>query len=120
MPAGRPSKYDPSFCNEIEPLMSEGASITEIAAELGVVKSTIYEWIKEHPEFSNAIKKGVELSEAWWLKKGRINLENKEFNSTLWYMNMKNRHGWKDKQELSSDPENPIGVIERVIVKTKD
>jgi hypothetical protein len=119
---GRPTKYDPSMCNEIEPLMAEGASITEVAAKLGITKDTLYRWLKDEDKkpFSDAIKRGQQLSEAWWLEKGRINLENKDFNSTLWYMNMKNRHGWKDRQEHSNDPENPIGIIERVIVKPKD
>lgn len=37
------------------------------------------------------------LSEAWWEEHGRLNLHNREFNSVLWYMNMKNRFGWRDR-----------------------
>lgn len=98
---GRPTKYDPAHCDVVERLMLEGASIIEIAYELRVSRPTIYEWIEKYPEFSNTIKKGVDFSEGWWMNKGRTHIENKEFNSTLWYMNMKNRFGWKDKQEYS-------------------
>jgi RPA family protein len=96
---GRPTDYKPEYCQVLIDLMSEGASITEVAAEIGVNKSTIYEWVKNFEDFSDAKKIGEQLSEAWWEKAGRKNLATKEFNATLWYMNMKNRHGWKDKVE---------------------
>lgn len=99
MAVGRPSKYDPKFCEVVITLMREGASIVEIAYELEVCRDTIYEWIEKHEDFSDAIKKGRDFSEGWWCKQGRRNIHNKEFNSTLWYMNMKNRFSWKDKQE---------------------
>jgi len=103
---GRPTKYSPEMIDECIRLMREGASITEIAYELNVAKDTIYEWKKVHPEFSDAIKKGVDFSEGWWMKEGRINIQNKEFNSTLFYMNMKNRFGWADKQEITQGNES--------------
>lgn len=105
MPAGRPSKYDPSMCGDVISLMREGASKTEVAAELGINKTTLYEWDKTYPEFSDALKEGEALSEAWWLKMGRKHLQNKDFNYVGWYMNMKNRHGWKDKQDITSNDE---------------
>lgn len=109
---GRPPKYDPKYHpNALITLMKEGASLAEVAAELEISRETLNEWSKIYEDFSDAKKRGIELSESWWMGKGRKNLENPKFQSTLWYMNMKNRFGWKDKQEFSNDPENPIQMV---------
>lgn len=87
--------------------MSKGASLTEIKAKLGICGSRTYKKLLENcEEFSTTIKRGKELCEAWWLEKGRINLENNKFSATLWYMNMKNRFGWHDKPLVNVDNSN--------------
>ena len=106
----RPSKYNPDFNNKIVDLMSEGASIQEVCLELGICKQTLYNWIEEHPEFLDSKKKGEWFSEGWWMREGRINLQNSKFNYTGWYMNMKNRFGWADKTDVTTGG-NPITPI---------
>jgi len=81
--------------------MAEGASQAEITAGLEISNDLFYRFMKEEKEFSETIKKGLALCKCWWEKKGRKNLENKEFSATLWYMNMKNRFGWADKTEIT-------------------
>lgn len=100
---GRPTKYKPEYCKKIVEIMSQGASLCEVAAELNVEQDTLNNWTKEHKEFFGAKKRGIELSKSWWEKHGRIQLENPKFNATLWYMNMKNRFGWRDKQEINAN-----------------
>ncbi|MCK5608516.1 hypothetical protein KAR91_41930 [Candidatus Pacearchaeota archaeon] len=68
-------------------------------------------WMKEEEEFSETVKYGKLLSEAWWQRSGRVNIEEPKFNSTLWYMNMKNRFGWKDKQEVEQTGNLTIEVL---------
>lgn len=85
-------------------MYAQGASDVEVKCEIsemrGSISNDLWErWMKEEPIFSETIKRGKRLSHAWWERNGRLNLENKEFNYTGWYMNMKNRFGWKDKNE---------------------
>lgn len=113
-PGGRPTKYLPEMCAKVIELMREGRSKTEVAAELGICWDTLNHWQENNPEFSAAIKAGQRLSEAWWEKIARENLiyspRGTQLNATLWYMNMKNRFGWRDKQEVehSGNAEKPI------------
>lgn len=115
MPAGRPTSYKPEMCDRVIELMRQGASMNEVAADIGIDRDTIKDWKNsESPryneDFSAAIKKGVELSEAWWEKHGRTELHSNTFNPTLWYMNMRNRFGWADKQEIKQDISGNITV----------
>lgn len=106
--SGRPKVGIDSLPNdwqkEVIDLYSEGGSDVEVKALIykwrGSFSNDLWDrWIKEIDIFSETIKKGRALCEAWWLKQGR-ELENKNFNATLFYMNMKNRFKWADKQNI--------------------
>ena len=93
---GRPTKYRPEMLEKIVELMTVGASLEEVSGEIDVSLETMNQWCKENGpyfnwNFSEAIKKGKRLSQKWWEYEGRSNLTTKDFNCTLWYMNMKNR-----------------------------
>lgn len=88
---------------DIITLASEGASDVEIRAKLGITKDFWYKFKKRGGEFTETLKKAKLLCKAWWLEKGRKNLDNKEFSPVLWYMNMKNRFGWSDKKVIKQD-----------------
>ena len=106
--SGRPKEiFDlpENWYNEVLNLYKEGASDVEIKALIyqwrGSFSNDLWDrWIKEEEQFSETIKMGKLISEAWWTKSGRKNLENKDFSYTGWYMNMKNRFNWTDKQSV--------------------
>lgn len=106
-----PVELPDGWYNTILDLYKVGASDVEIKAWIyevrGSFSNDLWErWVKEDAEFSETIKVGKMLSEAWWSKSGRVNLSNKEFSFTGWYMNMKNRFGWTDKQDVNQKTEN--------------
>lgn len=56
--AGRPTKYDESYPDQVEKLCKLGAIDKEIAEFFNVDVATINRWKIEHPEFCESIKKG--------------------------------------------------------------
>ena len=109
MAGGRPkvklSEIPKDWETEMLELYAEGASDIEVrATALDCMSDDLwYRLIEEEPEFSRAVKKGKSVSHAWWERKGRKSLEVKDFSYTGWYMNMKNRFKWADKQEVIVD-----------------
>lgn len=76
-----------------------GASREEIYALLDISDKTFARLMRDDREFFRTINTGERYSQAWWLAVGRTQLRNKEFSYVGWYMNMKNRFQWADRQE---------------------
>ena len=112
MPAGRPTKYKPEYCESVISHMSSGASLTSFAAEIEVSRSTINLWIDEHPEFMESVKRAKAKCAAWWERQGREGATgNKDINPTLVIFGLKNMgaEDWRDKQEI--DHRSPDGTM---------
>lgn len=99
---------------------SEGASDVEIKAMIWEYRGSFSDdlwdrWLREELDFSGTIKRGRMLSRRWWENIGRKNMKDKDFSATLWYMNMKNRFGWADKQETKNEHVGEIKITRRII-----
>ncbi|MGO7032637.1 hypothetical protein ACCT19_17120 [Rhizobium ruizarguesonis] len=99
-------------------IYADGGSDAEVKIALAVppsraISNMLWDDLQaREPEFSEAIREGRILAEMWWQRKGREGLftcEGLKFSSQLWFMNMKNRFGWKDRQEVehSADKNAP-------------
>jgi hypothetical protein len=112
MPAGRPSKYKPQMCKTVIEAGSQGMTLAEMADCIGVTRETIRMWMSEKPEFSCAVKEGLDKAQAWWERKGREATFGgvDGYNATSYIFQMKNRfkEDWADTKLLGSDPDNPL------------
>jgi hypothetical protein len=110
-PVGRPTKYDPAFCEIVIEEMSKGYSKEATAGYLRISKDTLYEWAKKHKEFSDAVRIGESLSQRHWeetLVKHKTHTKNgTQINSQVFNLNMKNRFGWRDKQDVTTSDDKP-------------
>lgn len=118
---GRPTKYDPAFCERVIEFGREGMGKCEMAAELGIHYETFEAYQEKHPDFSDAVKAALRLSQAWWEKQGRVATfgAHPGFNATSFIFNMKNRfkEDWRDKveQEQSGATEVVHKIVHEVI-----
>jgi hypothetical protein len=104
---GRPLKTTADFPKDwqkvVLDMMSEGASQAEVQAYLDISDKTMQRMLDDEVIFFRTIKKGLRLSKAWWEREGRESLRDKDFSYVGWYMNMKNRFGWRDKQDVTTN-----------------
>lgn len=84
----RPSVYKPEFCELVVKLGREGKSVVQMACAIDVVRSTMYEWCKDHPEFSDALTRAKQLSQDWWETQAQCGLTADKFNAQLWSRSM--------------------------------
>lgn len=118
MAVGRPSAYDPAFCEKVVELGKLGKSVTQIACALDVSKETVYAWIREKPEFSDAMTRARAYSQAWWEEMGQAGLTMQGFNAFLWAKNVscRFREDYSEPKNvvLSGDAANPVRTVNRV------
>lgn len=102
---GRPSKFGeiwrPEKMEEVLQLFSQGASLDEVVACLGISRTTFYNWINssDKQQFTEIMRIGVQLAKAWWDCQGRDGLTQGPFNARLWEVNMRNRYGWMGRDQ---------------------
>lgn len=120
MTAGRPSTYDPAYCEQVIELGREGKSVVEMASEIGVSRNTLEaNWPQAHPEFLQALEIARQASQAWWEMKGREALEKSTFQASVWSRSMAARFpdDWRERTEQKTthamDPDLAAWMNER-------
>lgn len=63
---GRPSKYKPEYCQTVIEIMSQGKSMSAVAAEIGVGVHRLIEWSEDNEDFREACDTGRALALRWW------------------------------------------------------
>lgn len=103
MPAGRPTLYTDLMPIRLVETLSTGKSLTIFCRDMGIHVDTAYEWIKIHPEFSEALRRGRTFQQAVWEEKLEGFMLDKSVNAPLvkWYMT--NVFKWSDKQEIKQE-----------------
>jgi len=125
---GRPSKYRPSYCQEIVEFMKIGGEVvtkpmvvsigdkqgSEIidhplgklpaffegfARKIGVTTVTLLEWCKRYPEFSSAYKTAKAVQLQQMVQGGMAGV----YQPACLIFALKNMHGWRDGEQIDSE-----------------
>lgn len=93
-------------------LSRQGKCLAQIARDWDVARETIYEWARKYKNFSDSMKKGQQLCEAWYIELGQAamlgNAKTKdgqkikvELGFYIWMT--KNICKWSDKVESKNE-----------------
>lgn len=115
MPAGRPSEFKPEYGDEILNTMATGLSLAAAAAELGIHRQRVYEWVEKHPEFADTIKLAMSKRQAFLERRLlKDDLAGPQITSTIfalknaaasdWREKVDHEHTGKDGKDLIPDP----------------
>lgn len=115
---GRPSKYDPAFCDLAETTLALGYSEAVLAGEIGVCLDTVTEWKNVHPDFSASVKRGRAKGARVWEDRLAAVATEGGGNATAVIFALKNRipAEWRDKTETEHSGGVTVTKVERSIV----
>lgn len=107
---GRPTDYTEEMPANLLASLEAGKSVAQFARDIGVARSTIYYWAEQHQEFSDALTRGQEYSEAFWMDRLEALMVSKEVNAPLVKLYFANRFNWHDKtsQEVTGKDGGPV------------
>jgi len=113
-PVGRPTLYDPKYCEEVVTLGRIGKSVEQIAANLNVSLRTIYLWRDTYEDFMHALDDAKTYEQAWWEEQASAYMvENKEsdrLNATLWSRSMAARFPKKYRESTKTEITGADGI----------
>lgn len=92
-------------------LSRHGASKVEIAAKFKISLPTLSLWAERYDSFNTAYEVGQAMHEAWWLEKGKDNLNSRNFNTPLYKYLTMNKLGYSDKIEQKNLNTTVHGVL---------
>jgi len=113
-PVGRPSLYDPKYCEEVIELGKIGKSSEAIGAILGVGTATLYRWRDEFEEFREALALAKEFELHWWEDIAQTHMiENREsdkINASIWSRSMAARFPKKYRESTKTEITGADGI----------
>lgn len=114
-PVGRPSEYDPAYCERVIALGKEGKSRAEIASALECSRQTLAAWEAAHPEFLSALQRAKDEELAWWEAKAREGLDNPKFNAAIWAKSVNGRfpkEPYRDRVQVTGANDGPVQTVD--------
>jgi Bacteriophage Sf6, terminase small subunit-like len=121
---GRPSKYQDIYCADIIKHFENGGNIYSFCVEKSVDRTTVYEWIEAHKDFSHAYNRAQDLGKAYFMRKLQDNLANKEIQPVI--MQMWGRYAYSIANDAAvrlpklltvKHPEQKMAVLQEAVAQ---
>ena len=113
-PVGRPSKYDPIYCNKVLEYGALGKSFEQMSALMGIGITTMKRWREEFEEFRTALEDAQALSQTWWEDHAQSYLiehkDGEKLNTGLWSRSMAARFPQNYSERVKQEISGPDGT----------
>jgi hypothetical protein len=114
---GTPNKYKNEHCKKAEEILATGRSLAAVCAKLNIARCTLYEWKESHPEFKEALERGLQKCQAYWEELGidGVTGNYERFGAAPWIFTMKNRFRNDYTEDKDDKQESAVSVLEKII-----
>jgi hypothetical protein len=113
--AGRPTEYDPSYCEDVIELGKAGKSKAQMASHFDVSRQTIDNWAVANPEFLEALNRAMAHCQAWWEDTGQTGMVAPGFNAAVWKKSVEARfrddYTERQEQTIKATTVNRIELV---------
>lgn len=119
MNKGRPSKLTPARRELILEALRQGSTRTAAAAAAGIDKSTLFEWLRIFPIFSDAVKKAeaeAELSSVQTIRKAAADT----WQAAAWWLERRRPAEWGNSHVVRVRLEREIEALLDLLQKNLD
>lgn len=111
-PVGRPrttiADLPEGWQDTIKQAAQGGASNVTLKVLLGIGHTAFETLLEDSEEFRQTIEACKLLAQHWHETVGRNMMTGANGNAVAWKFAMQNQFGWKDKNQVSGDPEAPL------------
>jgi hypothetical protein len=97
---GRPTDYQPALGNEILELMATGLSLAAAAAELGIHRQRVYEWMERYPDFADTVKLAQAKRLLYLERRLLTAADGPTVTSTIFALKNASPEDWRDRREV--------------------
>lgn len=108
--AGSETKYKPKYCKKLVDHMSKGYSLETFGHKVGVTRQTVYNWIKQFPDFKKAKDEAQQAAQDFFEQKLMAKLDKSDFSSKyidtsclIFALKTRFHKTYSEKQEVSVD-----------------
>lgn len=115
MSAGRPTKYDPAYCDDVIEFMARGYSLEAFCGMIQVARSTLNKWMADHIEFAEAVAI-AKPCRTYKLEERLMNGDGKSSARDIFALKNASPDEWRDRREVEHQGRVTIEKIERVII----
>ena len=114
---GRKSKYDEFIARKglvlVQGWARDGLTDDQIAHNIGIRRSTLYEWKNKHSDFADAIKSSKEVADFEVESALYSKACSGDVTAQIFWLKNRKPDKWRDKTDMTVAPSN--GVLESLL-----